>query len=42
MRRQRPGWSPQLLRQFDRYSLQPPLRLGDRARSHQLGKEWHD
>ena len=21
---------------------QPPLRLGDRARSHQLGKEWHD
>ena len=42
MRRQRPVWSPQLLRQVDRYSLQPPLRLGDRARSHQLGEEWHD
>ena len=41
MRRQCPVGSPQLLRQFDRYSLQPPLRLGDRARSHQLGKEWH-
>ena len=41
MRRQCPVGSPELLRQFDRYSLQPPLRLGDRARSHQLGKEWH-
>ena len=41
MRCQCPIGSPQLLRHVDRYSLQPPLCLGDGACSHQLVEEGH-